>query len=100
MRAIKATRFLMQDRSNASPRTNANDILLQAEYNANAIASFQGEVLVKFSDPASRRSRTDDELLHSRDINQEFAEGIMPKRKYIRAFGRFRSPAYNEDYAH
>jgi len=53
MRGIKATRFLMQDRSNASPRTNANDILLQAEYNANAIASFQGEVLVKFSDPAS-----------------------------------------------
>jgi len=53
MRGIKTTRFLMQDRSNASPRTNANDILLQAEYNANAIASFQGEVLVKFSDPAS-----------------------------------------------
>jgi len=29
-----------------------------------------------------------------------FAEGIMPRQKYKRAFGRFRSPAYNEDYAH
>lgn len=45
MRSIKATKgFLMQDRSNGNPRTNANDIL-QAEYNANVIASFQGEVL-------------------------------------------------------
>lgn len=53
MRGIKATKnSYMQDRSNANPRTNANDIL-QAEYNANAIAFLQGEVPVKFNDPAS-----------------------------------------------
>lgn len=45
MKNTKATKgFLMPDRSNENLHANANDIL-QAKYNANVIASFQGEVL-------------------------------------------------------
>lgn len=94
MRSIKAIKgFLMQDRSNGNPRTNANDIL-QAEYNANVIASFQGEVLASSVIPM-RRSRTDDELLHSRDINQDLRtsrRGIMLTRKYIPRSDSFAVP--------